>query len=78
MDSPFYHVHPDTPPGIPVELSRFLTGTGASPIPDPSPIGGVPRDFADLDRRAVDMQNLLALGCSTVTVSSAAMSVSVH
>ncbi|MAI79475.1 MAG: hypothetical protein CL917_11075 [Deltaproteobacteria bacterium] len=78
VDSPFYHVHPDTPPGIPVELSRFLTGTGASPIPDPSPIGGVPRDFADLDRRAVDMQNLLALGCSTVTVSSAAMSVSVH
>ena len=77
-DPPFYHVHPDTPPGLPVELSRFLTGTGASPIPDPSPIGGIPRKFADLDRRATDLQDLLATGCLKLTVASSVHVSAVH
>ena len=70
FDPPFYHVDPTSPGTAPVVLSRFLTGTGASPIPDPSPIGGIGRDFADLDRRAVDLQDLLATGCVGLAVAS--------
>ncbi|MFP6640924.1 MAG: hypothetical protein VCC04_11830 [Myxococcota bacterium] len=78
VDPPFYHVHPDTPPGLPARLSRFLTGTGTSPIPDPSPIGGIPRSFSDLDRRAVDLQSLLAIGCPTLVVAPLDMALAVH
>lgn len=70
VDPPFYHVDPTSPPGGPVQLSRFLTGTGTSPIPDPSPISGIGRDFADLDRRATDLQDLLATGCLKLTLAS--------
>ena len=70
FDPPFYHVDPASAAGSPVRLSRFLTGTGANPIPDPSPIGGVGRDFADLDRRATDLQDLLATGCLKLTLAS--------
>ena len=74
VDTHFYHVNPGTPPGLPVELSRFLTGTAATapntPIPDPSLIGGTSRDFADLDRRGADLQDLLATGCVKLAVSS--------
>lgn len=78
VDPPFYHVHPDTPPGLPAQLSRFLTGTGTSPIPDPSPIGGISRSFADLDRRAVDLQTLLAIGCPTLVVAPMPIGLAVH
>jgi len=74
FDPPFYHVDPTSPGATPVRLSRFLTGTGASPIPDPSPIGGIGRDFADLDRRAVDLQDLLATGCVGLAVASPMLS----
>ncbi len=78
FDPPFYHVDPNSPGGSPARLSRFLTGTGSSPIPDPSPISGVGRDFADLDRRAVDLQDLLATGCLQITVASASKVSGVH
>ena len=78
FDPPFYHVDPNTPGGIPVQLSRFLTGTGSSPIPDPSPIAGVGRDFDDLNRRAIDLQDLLATGCLRLTLASASMVSAVH
>ena len=78
LDPPFYHVHPDSPGGSPVQLSRFLTGTGSSPIPDPSPISGIGRDFADLDRRATDLQDLLATGCLRLTLASPAMTLATH
>lgn len=79
IDPHFYHVDPTSPPGSPVGLSRFLTGTGGSPIPDPSPtIGGAARDFADLDRRATDLQDLLATGCLKLTLSAASMVGAVH
>jgi hypothetical protein len=74
VDTHFYHVNPVTPAGSPVELSRFLTGTAATPpnsaIPDPSFIGGLARDFADLDRRGADLQDLLATGCVKLAVAS--------
>jgi len=78
VDPPFYHVEPNSPAGSPAQLSRFLTGTGALPIPDPSPISGVGRDFADLDRRATDLQDLLATGCLRLTVASASGISAVH
>ncbi|MDG2334507.1 MAG: hypothetical protein P8Q97_09820 [Myxococcota bacterium] len=78
IDPPFYHVDPTSPPGTPVALSRFLTGTGSSSIPDPSPIGGVGRDFADLDRRATDLQDLLATGCLGLALTADSMAGAVH
>jgi hypothetical protein len=78
FDPPFYHVDPNTPGGTPAQLSRFLTGTGSSPIPDPSFIAGVSRDFDDLNRRATDLQDLLATGCLRLTLASASMVKAVH
>ena len=81
-DPPFYHVNPRTAPGLPADLSRFLTGTATTPpntaIPDPSLIGGIARDFDDLARRGADLQDLLATGCVGLAVSASTALPSPH
>ncbi len=54
------HVNPMLDPGAPSQLSGFLTGiTG---VPDPAG-AAVTRDFADLERRKVDLASTASLGC---------------
>ena len=54
------HVNPMLDPGAPSQLSGFLTGiTG---VPDPAD-AAVKHDFADLDRRKVELASTAALGC---------------
>lgn len=58
----FVHVDPSTPFGFPATLSEFLTGVNG--LPDPQEPGGLPlRDFDDLARREVDIQQVAAMTC---------------
>jgi hypothetical protein len=58
----FVHVDPSTPFGFPATLSEFLTGVNG--LPDPQEPGGLPlRDFDDLARREIDIQQVAAMTC---------------
>jgi hypothetical protein len=55
----FVHVNPSTPINTPAALSLFLTGETVN-----DPVFGNPRDFDDLARREVDIQQVAALTCA--------------
>jgi hypothetical protein len=58
----FVHVDPSTPFGFPATLSEFLTGVNN--LPDPQEPGGLPlREFDDLARREVDIQQVAGMTC---------------
>lgn len=60
--APFVHVDPSTAFGLPANLSEFLTGVNA--LPDPQEVGGLPpRDFDDLARREIDIQQVANMTC---------------
>ena len=74
VDLHFYHIHPDSLPGGPVDLSRFLTGTDTGnfgkivkPIPDPA-FPTDTRDFHDLRRRARHLAGLVTYRCYEIMV----------
>jgi hypothetical protein len=59
----FTHVNPES--GLPAALSLFLTGTPAPGVhdPDPTDADNSDRMFADLDRRALDLDGLVNSPC---------------
>ena len=60
--TPFVHVDPSTPFGLPANLSEFLTGV--INLPDPQEVGGLPpRSFDDLARRELDIQQVAGMTC---------------
>jgi len=67
----FYHVDARTPAGLPVRLSRFMTGTATTApftaIPDPA--AGVPsRHFNDLQKRGQKLQTFATQSCFALPV----------
>jgi hypothetical protein len=58
-NTPFVHVDPSTPLNTPATLSGFLTGITVN-----DPVFGNPRDFDDLARREIDIQQVAALTCA--------------
>ena len=59
--TPFVHVDPNTP-GLPANLSGFLTGIAG--VPDPANPAGTPaRDFDDLARRELDIKKKARMLC---------------
>ncbi len=58
----FVHLDPSTPIGHPANLSEFLTGVNN--LPDPQEAGGLPpRNFDDLARREIDIQQVAGMTC---------------
>ncbi len=57
-DTIFVHVDPSTP-GLPADLSGFLTGNS---VPDPG-FGSPVRNFNDLARREADIRRLVRVNC---------------
>jgi hypothetical protein len=66
----FTHVDPRTAFGAPAILSGFLTGIS---VPDPLAPGNLPvRDFDDLARREIDIQQVAAMSCASMATASTA------
>jgi len=66
----FTHVDPRTAVALPAALSGFLTGIS---VPDPVAPGHTPvRDFDDLARREIDINQVATMSCATIATINVA------